>query len=168
MNHPAELISSPAAMGDEEKRMEMEWNEMGEKDFVLKTPKTTKEVMGVAAASVGPWASSASSVHNGAAAAVVVLKKEISVKGGKALMEKERERERELEGILSQVSESNTSFIVFFLAIFLYSQKWYIKNKSAKMMCFLRFSIAIIGPKFDIKNSHISIHGSNQVMQPKI
>jgi hypothetical protein len=36
------------------------------------------------------------------------------------------------------------------------------------MMCFLRFSIAIIGPKFDIKNSHISIHGSNQVMQPKI
>jgi hypothetical protein len=34
-------------------------------------------------------------VHNGAAAAVVVLKKEISVKGGKALMEKERERERE-------------------------------------------------------------------------
>jgi hypothetical protein len=54
MNHPAELISSPAAMGDEEKRMEMEWNEMGEKDFVLKTPKTTKEVMGVAAASVGP------------------------------------------------------------------------------------------------------------------
>jgi hypothetical protein len=62
-------------------------------------------------------------VHNGAAAAVVVLKKEISVKGGKALMEKERERERELEGILSQVSESNTSFIVFFLAIFLYSQK---------------------------------------------
>jgi hypothetical protein len=34
-------------------------------------------------------------LHNGATAAVVVLKKEISVKGGKALMEKERERERE-------------------------------------------------------------------------
>jgi hypothetical protein len=29
MNHPAELISSPASMGgDEEKRMEMEWNGM--------------------------------------------------------------------------------------------------------------------------------------------
>jgi hypothetical protein len=42
MNHPAELISSPAAMGDEEKRMEMEWNEMGEKDFVLKTTQDNK------------------------------------------------------------------------------------------------------------------------------
>jgi hypothetical protein len=33
MNHPAELISSPAAMGgdDEEKRMQMEWNGNGMK-----------------------------------------------------------------------------------------------------------------------------------------
>jgi hypothetical protein len=34
-------------------------------------------------------------LHNGAAAAaVVVIKKEVCVKGGKGLMEKERERER--------------------------------------------------------------------------
>jgi hypothetical protein len=64
-------------------------------------------------------------LHNGAAAAVVVIKKEVCVKGEKGLMEREREREREreLEGIHYQMSESNTSFIVFFLAIFLYSQK---------------------------------------------
>jgi hypothetical protein len=34
-------------------------------------------------------------LHNGAAAAVVVVKKEVCVKGEKGLMEKERERERE-------------------------------------------------------------------------
>jgi hypothetical protein len=96
-------------------------------------------------------------LHNGAGAgagagagvAVVVINKG-GVKGEKCLMQKEREREREhLREFLLKCQKVTQAFLFFFLAIYIYSQKNDIlKTKSAQIMCFLSFSIAIIRPKF--------------------
>jgi len=74
-------------------------------------------------------------LHNGAAA-VVVVKKGLCESGKRLDGKGERDRESALEGIHSQVSESNTSFFVFFSWLYSYIAKNDILKTKVLKSCF--------------------------------